>query len=182
MSGWLSIGVLLCTTINPLDAKVARLRPLDGEGIRLAVARCVPGDQAEAGDARHAEAYRRGREIAAALRAEGIDAQTYSQRDRIFSVDLGELSIVRLLVPVWEYERALQVIREHLNPRVRIGGVLMTRLPSAAPPMIKAPRMTLAPRMPQHSTRCCSAFGTAKKVRITEKTKTLSTESAFSST
>lgn len=49
------------------------------------------------------------------LRAEGIDAQIFSQRDRAFSVDLGELSIVRLLVPVWEYERALQVIREHMD-------------------------------------------------------------------
>jgi hypothetical protein len=49
------------------------------------------------------------------LRAEGIDAQTFSQRDRTFSVDLGELSIVRLLVPVWEYERALQVIRDHMD-------------------------------------------------------------------
>lgn len=49
------------------------------------------------------------------LRAEGIDSQIYSQRDRAFSVDLGELSIVRLLVPVWEYERALQVIREHMD-------------------------------------------------------------------
>lgn len=49
------------------------------------------------------------------LRAEGIDAQIYSQRDRVFSVDLGELSIVRLLVPVWEYENALALIREHMD-------------------------------------------------------------------
>lgn len=49
------------------------------------------------------------------LRAEGVDAQIFSQRDRAFSVDLGELSIVRLLVPVWEYERALQIIREHMD-------------------------------------------------------------------
>jgi len=49
------------------------------------------------------------------LRAEGIDAQIYSQRDRAFSLDLGELSIVRLLVPVWEYERALQTIRERMD-------------------------------------------------------------------
>ena len=49
------------------------------------------------------------------LRAEGIDAQIYSQRDRAFSVELGELSIVRLLVPVWEYGRALQLIREHMD-------------------------------------------------------------------
>lgn len=49
------------------------------------------------------------------IRAEGIDAQIFSQRDRAFSVDLGELSIVRLLVPVWEYERALKVIQEHMD-------------------------------------------------------------------
>lgn len=49
------------------------------------------------------------------LRAEGMEAQIFSQRDRVFSVDLGELSIVRLLVPVWEYERALQVIRSHMD-------------------------------------------------------------------
>ena len=49
------------------------------------------------------------------LRAEGIDAQTFSQRDRVFSVDLGELSIVRLLVPVWRYVDASEVIREHMD-------------------------------------------------------------------
>jgi hypothetical protein len=49
------------------------------------------------------------------LRAEGIDAQIYSQRDSIFSVDIGELSIVRLLVPAWEYEPALTVIRSHMD-------------------------------------------------------------------
>jgi hypothetical protein len=49
------------------------------------------------------------------LRAEGIDAQTYSQRDRIFSVDLGELSIVRLLVPVWSYPEATEIIRSHMD-------------------------------------------------------------------
>lgn len=49
------------------------------------------------------------------LRAEGIDAQIFSQRDRAFSVELGELSIVRLLVPVWDYERGLTVIREHMD-------------------------------------------------------------------
>ena len=49
------------------------------------------------------------------LRAEGIDAQTYSQRDRIFSVDLGELSIVRLLVPVWSYLDATELIRAHTD-------------------------------------------------------------------
>ncbi len=47
------------------------------------------------------------------LQAEGIDARVYSQRDRIFSVDLGELSIVRILVPAWEYERGLEAIQDH---------------------------------------------------------------------
>jgi hypothetical protein len=50
------------------------------------------------------------------LKAEGIDAQVYSQRDSAFSLDMGEMSIVRLLVPVWEYERALEVIRSHMDP------------------------------------------------------------------
>lgn len=49
------------------------------------------------------------------LRAEGIDAQIFSQRDTTFSVDLGELSIVRLLVPVWEYDNALSLIRDHMD-------------------------------------------------------------------
>lgn len=49
------------------------------------------------------------------LRAEGLDAQVFSQRDRAFSVDLGELSIVRVLVPVWEHQAALQVIRDHMG-------------------------------------------------------------------
>ena len=49
------------------------------------------------------------------LRAEGISAQIYSQRDNIFSVDLGELSIIRLMVPVWEYEHAQEVMRDHMD-------------------------------------------------------------------
>jgi hypothetical protein len=49
------------------------------------------------------------------LRAEGITAQIYSQKDSAFSVDLGELSIVRILVPVWEYAQALQLIRERMD-------------------------------------------------------------------
>ncbi len=49
------------------------------------------------------------------LHAEGIDAQIYSQKDRILTVDLGELSIVRLLVPIWEYSQALEVIRDHVD-------------------------------------------------------------------
>jgi hypothetical protein len=49
------------------------------------------------------------------LRSEEIEAQVYSQKDMMFNVDLGELSIVRLLVPVWQYEQALGVIREHMD-------------------------------------------------------------------
>ena len=49
------------------------------------------------------------------LRAEGIDAQLYTQRDRSFPVDVGELSIARVLVPVWEHEQALQTIRERMD-------------------------------------------------------------------
>lgn len=49
------------------------------------------------------------------LRAEGIDSQIFSQRDNMFSVDLGELSIVRLLVPVWSYRDAVEVIRSHMD-------------------------------------------------------------------
>jgi hypothetical protein len=49
------------------------------------------------------------------LRAEGIDAQLYSQTDRSFPVDLGELSIARVLVPVWEHSQALQTIQERMD-------------------------------------------------------------------
>ncbi|HEX2095016.1 MAG TPA: zinc-ribbon domain-containing protein, partial [Longimicrobiaceae bacterium] len=49
------------------------------------------------------------------LAAEGIDAQIYSQKDHIYPVDLGELSIVRVMVPVWEYGAALEVIRNHMD-------------------------------------------------------------------
>jgi hypothetical protein len=49
------------------------------------------------------------------MRAEGIDAQIFSQRDNIFSVDVGELSIVRVLVPVWSHQEAVGVIRSHMD-------------------------------------------------------------------
>lgn len=49
------------------------------------------------------------------LRAEGLDAQLYSQTDRSFPVDLGELSIARVMVPVWEHEQALEIIRERMD-------------------------------------------------------------------
>jgi rubrerythrin len=49
------------------------------------------------------------------LRAEGMDAQLYNQADRSFPVDLGELSIARVLVPVWEFDGALQLIRSYMD-------------------------------------------------------------------
>jgi hypothetical protein len=49
------------------------------------------------------------------LRAEGIDAQVFSQRDMMFNLDLGELSIVRVLVPVWQHEQAMRTIRDHMD-------------------------------------------------------------------
>lgn len=49
------------------------------------------------------------------LRAEEIDAQLYNQADRSFPVDLGELSIARVLVPVWEYGPALELIQSYMD-------------------------------------------------------------------
>lgn len=49
------------------------------------------------------------------LKAEGLDAQVFSQKDMMFNVDLGELSIVRLLVPVWEHQQAMRVIHERMD-------------------------------------------------------------------
>jgi len=49
------------------------------------------------------------------LRSEGLDAQLFSQKDSMFSVDLGELSIVRLLVPARHYQRAMDVVRTHMD-------------------------------------------------------------------
>lgn len=47
-----------------------------------------------------------------ALRAEGIDARVFSQKDLMFSVGVGDLNVVRVLVPAWEYERAMRFIQE----------------------------------------------------------------------
>ena len=55
------------------------------------------------------------------LRAEGVDAQVYSQNDHIFPVDMGELAIVRVLVPVWEYGQALEIIRSYMDSEGEVG-------------------------------------------------------------
>lgn len=49
------------------------------------------------------------------LAAEGIEARVFSQKDAMFSVGLGELSVVRILVPVWEHERAERIIQDHTD-------------------------------------------------------------------
>ncbi|HEX5725231.1 MAG TPA: hypothetical protein VFX98_07175 [Longimicrobiaceae bacterium] len=111
--------------------------PCDDDPARTAHSRCVicgravcdgPADQAQpalCADHRHvpviegwSQVYSTTSEIEAQLiaenlRAEGIDAQVYDQSDRTFPVDLGELSIVRVLVPVWEHGGALQLIEAY---------------------------------------------------------------------
>lgn len=48
------------------------------------------------------------------LQAAGIDAQVLSQKDHFsFTVDLGDLAQVRVLVPAFEYEAAKRTLEEH---------------------------------------------------------------------
>lgn len=107
---------------------------------REAVGRCVlcgraVCDECRAGDRRAvrcaehrtvpviegwAQVYTTGSELEARLvsenlRAEGIDSQIFSQRDNMFNVELGDLSLVRLLVPAWHYDAARSVIRQHMD-------------------------------------------------------------------
>lgn len=50
------------------------------------------------------------------LQAEGIDAQVYDQKDdNAFPVDLGELSIVRVLTPVWQFAEAMEVVNSYMD-------------------------------------------------------------------
>lgn len=49
------------------------------------------------------------------LVAEGVAARIFSQKDNMLSVALGDLSIVRLLVPAWEYEPAKALIRGYMD-------------------------------------------------------------------
>ncbi len=52
------------------------------------------------------------------LRAEGVDAQVFSQKDHFaFAVDLGDLSPVRVLVPADAYEAARRIVQEHMDLR-----------------------------------------------------------------
>ncbi len=48
------------------------------------------------------------------LQAAGIDSQVLSQKDHFsFTVDLGDLARVRVLVPAFEYEGAMQTLAQH---------------------------------------------------------------------
>ena len=125
-----------CPACGKLRAGV----PCDDDPGRQAHSRCVVCGRALCGpepDARRAalcadhasvpviegfsQVYSSGSEIEAGLivenlRAEGIDAQLYSQSDHhAFPVDLGELAIARILVPVWEHARALELIQSYMD-------------------------------------------------------------------
>jgi len=46
------------------------------------------------------------------LQADGIDSEVLSQKDHTLTVDIGELTPVRVLVPAYEYARALAVVEQ----------------------------------------------------------------------
>jgi hypothetical protein len=49
------------------------------------------------------------------LQAEGLDAAVLSQKDQSFSVELGDLSPVRILVPAYEYLDAARLLEAHMD-------------------------------------------------------------------
>ena len=110
--------------------------PCDDDPARTAASRCVLCGRAVCGEAAGlpalcdahahvpiiedwAQVYTTNDELEAELivrnlQAEEIDAQVYSQKDEYaFPVDLGELSIVRVMVPVWEFADALDVVEAY---------------------------------------------------------------------
>jgi len=112
--------------------------PLDGDPSRTARWRCVicgraVADPLEGGEPARceehctvpviegfAQVYTNNNAFAAQLlvdnlRAEGLDAILYSQTDRSFPMDLGELSIARVLVPGFQYQQALELVREYMD-------------------------------------------------------------------
>ncbi|MBI4409560.1 MAG: zinc ribbon domain-containing protein [Gemmatimonadetes bacterium] len=55
------------------------------------------------------------------LHAEGMDAQVLSQKDHYsFTVDLGDLSPVRVLVPAYQYQEANRLIRNHMDDQGQV--------------------------------------------------------------
>lgn len=49
------------------------------------------------------------------LQSEGVEAAVLSQKDRMFNVELGELSPVRILVPAYEYLDAIRLLQGHMD-------------------------------------------------------------------
>lgn len=49
------------------------------------------------------------------LQSEGIDSEVLSQKDHTLTVDLGELSQVRVLVPAYAYQQASALLTEHMD-------------------------------------------------------------------
>lgn len=69
-----------------------------------------------------AQVYSTGNDVEAGLirenlQAEGIDAAVFSQKDHMLTVELGDLSPVRLLVPAYQYEQAQSVLTRHMDER-----------------------------------------------------------------
>lgn len=54
------------------------------------------------------------------LEAEGLDAAVLSQKDRSFSVELGDLSPVRVLVPAYTFLDAMHVLISHMDGRGQV--------------------------------------------------------------
>jgi len=124
-----------CPVCGALQAPV----PCDDDASMQAHSRCVicgravcgdvPGERQAALCDQHrtipviegfAQVYSDNDELAARLlvdnlRAEGLDATLYSQSDRSFPVDLGELSIARVLVPTFQAEQALELIGDYMD-------------------------------------------------------------------
>ncbi|MGH7483684.1 MAG: double zinc ribbon domain-containing protein [Longimicrobiales bacterium] len=49
------------------------------------------------------------------LRADGIEARVYSQKDHALTVDIGDLSPVRILVPAYAYLESVDLVRAHTD-------------------------------------------------------------------
>lgn len=60
------------------------------------------------------------------LQSEGIDSSVFSQKDHTLTVDLGDLSPVRVLVPAYAYRQASAVLERHMDAR----GEVMFACPS----------------------------------------------------
>ncbi|MEX0907638.1 MAG: DUF2007 domain-containing protein [Gemmatimonadota bacterium] len=49
------------------------------------------------------------------LQSEGIDSEVLSQKDSTFTVDFGDLSPIRVLVPAYEYLPAMKLLTAHMD-------------------------------------------------------------------